>query len=109
MPNTYKDRGLMKWAPFDALTGIDNLLNEIRYRRNKIDKPLLSDDQIEEINRTLVKCIHFNNEVTISYFSDGYIKETFCLIKRIDKIENLIYTNSNEIIHMNDLLNVVEV
>ena len=88
--SNYKDRGLMKWAPFDALTGIDNLLNEIRYNKNKINKPSLSNDKIELINRAIIDSIEYNYEVVINFFSDGYIKETFGTIKKVDKIENIL-------------------
>ena len=33
--SNYKDRGIMKWAPFDALTGHGTMLEDMIYNINK--------------------------------------------------------------------------
>ncbi|MFH4935655.1 YolD-like family protein [Staphylococcus cohnii] len=42
--------------------------------QNKIDKPLLSDDQLYELNETLMFKTPNDPEVTVSYYESGYIK-----------------------------------
>lgn len=106
---TYKDRGLIKWAPFDALVGIDNLLKEIRYKNNKITRPVLSIDKIDEINIILTKSIYYQTEVLINYFSDGYIKDIYSKVLKIDKIEDKMYLDVGLVIELKDLVDVSEV
>ncbi|HKL94809.1 MAG TPA: YolD-like family protein [Haploplasma sp.] len=106
MSDIYVDRGLIKWAPFDALTGIDNLLNEIRYRNNKIAKPTLSQDLIESINYELQEAYELNKEIQVNYFSDGYIKDTYGFIKRFDQYDALLYLNNGMKLKLDDIINL---
>ena len=32
MNNTYVDRGIIKWAPFDGLAGFNDLYKQLKYR-----------------------------------------------------------------------------
>ena len=44
------ERGIKKWAPYKSLPEHDPKIIEMRKNRNKIEKPTLSDDEIEKIN-----------------------------------------------------------
>ena len=35
------DRGMKKWAPFSSLIEQSTCLEEMRYQKNKIEKPLI--------------------------------------------------------------------
>ncbi len=72
MDNTsYQDRGIIKWAPFDALVGYHSLLKELRHRLGKSERPILSDDQYEEFNRKLNMSWVKKQLIIIHYFEDG--------------------------------------
>lgn len=76
------DRGMKKWAPYSSLIEQSTCLEKMRYQKNKIEKPILSEDEIEHINQILTS---YNGEdVEISYFFDGYIYTIVTKIKRID-------------------------
>ena len=77
MPSTYVDRGIIKWAPFDALVGYSAMIREMKLRLGKRDKPILSDDQYDELNQKLVLALHQDLEISVAYFKDGYIRTTF--------------------------------
>ena len=87
------DRGMKKWAPFSSLIEQATCLEQMRYERNKIDKPILSQDQMEKIEYTL-QSYKKGQTVKIKFYHDGYLYETETQIKRID-LENrcLILTN----------------
>lgn len=76
------DRGMKKWAPYSSLIEQATCLEEMRYRRNKIDKPILEDDQIERINFVLTT--YLGQLVKIKFFYDGYI---YFIERRIKKID----------------------
>lgn len=84
MNNVYHDRGIIKWAPFDALVGYQSLLNELRYRRNKEKKPILTDDQYDYLNQKLLFANEFNKAIRIHYYVDGYTKTVFGHIYKLD-------------------------
>ena len=80
------DRGMKKWAPFSSLIEQATCLEEMRYQRNKIDKPILTEDQIEKINYALTS-YKKGQSVKIKFFNDGYLYFVTSTIKRID-LEN---------------------
>jgi len=87
------DRGMKKWAPFSSLIEQATCLEQMKYERNKIDKPILTDDQIEKINYVL-QSYQKGQTVKIKFYNDGYLYYIETQIKRID-LENrqLILTN----------------
>ncbi len=103
----YVDRGIIKWAPFDALVGYGSMLSELRHRLGKKEKPILSDDQYEELNRKLNFAYHHHIDIEIEYYHDGYIKSCYGQIKKLDFIKKIIILSSfdkidsTSVIHLN--------
>lgn len=96
------DRGMKKWAPFSSLIEQATCLEAMKYQRNKIAKPKLTQDQVEKINFAL-QSYEPGQIVKIKFYNDGYLYESNVEIKRIDlnnrilildkgklKLENLI-------------------
>ena len=106
MLNTYKDRGIIKWAAFDALNGFNSMLKEMQYRLKKIKKPILSNDALEMLNRKLNEALHNHLEVAITYFKDGYSKVTYGKIKKVDYIYKFVILSTLEKISASDILNI---
>ncbi len=65
------DRGMKKWIPFYSLEEMRGSYKDAISNKNKIKRPILSDDQIEEINQQL--SIINNNVAKIHYFDNGVI------------------------------------
>ena len=81
------DRGMKKWAPFSSLIEQATCLEEMKYQRNKIAKPVLTEDQIEKINYVL-QSYKKGQIVNIKFYNDGYLYVVSTSIKRID-LENM--------------------
>ena len=80
------DRGMKKWAPYSSLIEQATCLEEMKYQRNKIAKPILTEDQNEKINYVL-QSYQKGQIVKIKFFNDGYLYYINTTIKRID-LEN---------------------
>ena len=63
MPSAYIDRGIIKWAAFDALSGYHSMLKEMQHRLGKKAKPILSDDEYELLNLNLQKPMNNPNKM----------------------------------------------
>jgi len=88
------DRGMKKWAPFSSLIEQSTCLEQMRYEKNKIDKPLISNERAEKINQILIN--YAGQDVEIKYFYDGYLYSIVTKIKRIDKeFKKLILPNGS--------------
>lgn len=97
------DRGIIKWLPFDALTGYKVAIYKLKQKRNKINKPILSLDQLETLNNKLEEALQKNKTATIYFYKNDLIYYVVGTIKKIDylfkkiKIENY-WLESNEVI-----------
>ncbi len=104
MLNVYQDRGIIKWAAFDALNGFNSMLKEMRRRLGKIDKPILSVDDFETLNRQLQDALLENLEIEITYYENGYSKTSFGKIKKLDYNSKKIILTTLEKISAYDIL-----
>lgn len=96
MRSAYIDRGIIKWAAFDALNGYHSMLQEMQYRLGKKEKPILSDDDYETLNRNILSAIKNDSEVELKYYADGYIKTTYGKIKKLDYPNRLVILTTRE-------------
>ena len=80
------DRGMKKWAPFSSLIEQATCLEQMKYERNKIEKPILTPDQIEKIELTLQN-YQKGQIIKIKFFNNGYLYEIETSIRKID-VEN---------------------
>ena len=80
------DRGMKKWAPFSSLIEQATCLEQMKYERNKIPKPILTTDQMEKIEYVLQN-YQKGQVIKIKFYNDGYLYEIETTIKKID-VEN---------------------
>ncbi|HDF0404875.1 TPA: YolD-like family protein [Staphylococcus aureus] len=93
--NIPKGRDKVKWAPFKTVSDQYKLLDEYIEEQNKVEMPLLSDDQFQILNET-VYYNSMNNILTeLSYWDNGYINSMECYINKVDALENVMIV-SNE-------------
>ncbi len=54
--------------------------------QNKIDRPILSDDQLSELNLQLHQALHIEQYITIEYYQSGWLEHITLKIKNIDMV-----------------------
>lgn len=96
---------MVKWAPFVSLKEQTIYLNRLKKEKLKVERPLLSEDEINEINDKLV---NYHGEVLrITYYDQGFVKEISAIIKKIDTINKKVVTtdlaiNFDDLIRLED-------
>lgn len=96
-PYVYHDRKMMKWIPFNALLEQSEYLTDLLHGRTRIEKPVLSPDQFDELNYQLETALTFDYEVVAYYFQNGEIKEHCGKITRTDAYEKKLYFGDFEL------------
>ena len=104
--SNYHDRGIIKWSPFDALNGRDEVLEKLLYEVYKTQKSILSEDEIEELNKTLKKAVDQDKQIVVEYYLDGYTYQTFGKIKKVDSINKKITLDTLETFNVDDILEI---
>lgn len=93
-PRIPQGRTNVKWQPFKTLPEQYEQLEQYIQDQNKIDMPILSDEQVQILNDKLNSKINNNSFTTIEYYKDGYTFSIQGYIKKIDVLEStLIITN----------------
>jgi hypothetical protein len=77
-------RGMKKWLPYKSLVGQYEVLAAMKAKRKEVPKPELSEDETEEISRTL-QTLQRNDRVRITYYEDGKIEEREGSFDRFDE------------------------
>lgn len=81
---------MVKWAPFVSLKEQTIYLNKLKQERLKVSRPLLSEDEITQINQVLTD---YNGEVLlITYYDKGLIKDVKTTISKIDGYNKKVIT-----------------
>ena len=98
------DRGMKKWAPYKSLVEQEKYLKKAHNDNEKIERPILSSDEMEEINEKLVN--YSNEEVIITYWRDNKINSVTTLIKKIDADNKKIILPDRKSIYFHELINI---
>jgi len=98
------DRGMKKWAPFSSLIEQATCLEEMKYQRNKIPKPVLTDDQKEKIEYVL-QTYQKGQTVKVKFYNDGYLYVIETQVKRID-IENRCLVLANGKLKFENIIDI---
>lgn len=79
-----------KWQPFDALEGYKHSLREAEQERERIPRPTLLPDKIEEMNRNLQLALAEEKTLKITYYRDGYLHKVEGKVEKLDPVTNKI-------------------
>lgn len=101
------DRGIIKWAPFNSVTPSKEIINRLANEKLKINKPILSEEQLEDLQNNLFSA--YNNELNpiIKYYKNGIIYKEQDKIKVLDLSHNRIILNNNKIIYFNQIIKII--
>jgi hypothetical protein len=77
------ERGMKKYMPFSSLVEQEKFLNEMLYEKHKIDRPEISDEMSERINRILIS-FDPKEEYVFKFYIDGYVYTYKGKIKRVN-------------------------
>ncbi|HCX9496691.1 YolD-like family protein [Staphylococcus epidermidis] len=101
--NIPQGRGMAKWRPFATMSEQYQKLDEYMESQNKIDMPILSDEQIEQVNDAIIHYYNNKSLATIHYWKNGYIYEILGYIIKFDTFERYILIKDN---NTNKILNI---
>ena len=74
-----------KWNPFNAVAPGGFMVKEVMKEKNKIEMPILSDDQKMAIQERLFDAFNNQEIVNITYFKGGNMYNIKGIIEKIDQ------------------------
>ena len=101
-----RDRGMIKWQPFDSLINSKQVINDILQAKKKINKPILSLDQQNYLNTLLLESFYNQSKVIIKYFFENNVNTITGTISHIDQNKKLIVVNDIKNLHISQILQI---
>ena len=87
------NRGMIKWQPFNAVIPGKYMVNSVLKEKNKIKRPILSEDQLREIEEKIFTAYKNDEVVKIKLYKSGKFYMKKGIIKNIDKLSHKITLN----------------
>lgn len=101
-----KDRGMIKWMPFDSVVSSKKVVQSIIQEKSKVLKPILSEEQMTEIENRLWEGFHNQITIHISYYFQGTIRKKDSIILCIQRNEKKIIFKDYSYLYFDQILNV---
>ncbi|WP_251522126.1 YolD-like family protein [Staphylococcus sp. Marseille-Q6910] len=95
-PRIPNGRGIVKWQPFKTMPQQYQILDDYMKSQDKVDMPLLSDEQIHIINDTILWKMKRKHVANLSYWKNGYISSIPCFIKKINQLEGTMSVTNEQ-------------
>ena len=108
-PRIPKGRGIVKWQAFKTMPEQYEQLEQYIQDQNKIEKPILDDDQLNELNNTLIFKMYNDPSIELRYFENGYIKTKVGYIHKVDVHTNTLHIYEETGICILDLKDILEI
>ena len=84
-----ESRGMKKWRPFATMPEQYIELKEMINKQAEIAQPVLTEEQMEQMNFTLIEALHTNKQVYLTYYKKGQCITEKGLIQFVDSLGNL--------------------
>ena len=101
------ERGMKKWAPYKSLPEQEKYLKKLKEGQEKVERPVMSSDEMEEINEILVN--YAGEEVLITYWRNEKINSVITTIKKIDVDNKKIVLPDRKTIYFHELIKLERV
>ncbi|WP_341285609.1 YolD-like family protein [Priestia megaterium] len=82
-------RGMKKWRPFATMPEQYTGLQEIINKQAEVPQPLLIEEQMEQMNFTLIEALHTNKQVYLTYYKQGRCMTETGFIQFVDYLGDL--------------------
>jgi len=79
-------RGMKKWRPFASMPEQYTGLQEVINKQVEVPQPLLTEEQMEQINFTLIEALHTNKQVYLTYYKNGQHMTDTGFIQFVDSL-----------------------
>ncbi|WP_412521412.1 YolD-like family protein [Staphylococcus simulans] len=83
-------RGMVKWAPFATLPEQFERLHQYAVDQTKVERPILSEDQIHELNQQIHIAFQERCPISVRYFKAGWIQTIKMLPEKINYLDQVL-------------------
>ncbi|MBF7023655.1 YolD-like family protein [Staphylococcus kloosii] len=108
-PRIPQGRKMVKWQPFATIPEQYERLEQYMLDQNKIERPILSDDQLKELNSKLIDKMFNDPYIELKCFSNGYINNEIGYVHKVDVLKSELHLSVKGVIDKLSLLDIIEI
>lgn len=101
------DRNNIKWAPFNSVINGSEVLKEIQEEKSRKEKPVLSEDQLEELERTIWEVFNNQSVVEVIFFKKNHFNKTTGIITNVDTVQKKITINNKNSYYFSNIIKII--
>ena len=101
-----KKRENIKWAPFESLFHSKVLEKEILEEKSLCSKPILSEDNLEILEKKILSAYHTQSFIFLNYFFHGHIYHKKTCILFLDYHQRKIFLEDHTSIYFEQVLSL---
>ena len=95
-----------KWNPFNAVASGSSMVYDVLKEKNKVSMPVLSDDQMNELQEKIMTAFNNQSLVKIKYFRNGRYYINDGIITNIDVLGHKIVLNGDFSIFFSQIIGI---
>jgi len=99
-------REMVKWQPFNAVAPGSFMVEEALKEKNKIKRPVLSDDQKQVLQDRVLEGYQNQEEMKIIYFKNGRLFKVEGIINDIVRQERKLIINGKLEIYFSQIVKI---
>ncbi|HIQ94028.1 TPA: YolD-like family protein [Candidatus Ventrenecus stercoripullorum] len=98
------NRNEIKWTPFESLFQTKDVMQELERKKAIHEKPVLSEDELLEIEKNVLFAYHTRSQIQISYYYQGLTYQKAGIITAIDS--NKLFFQDHSSLYFEQILKV---
>jgi len=96
-----------KWAPFQSVLNTKSVLLEIQKKKEKKEKPILSSDELELLERNLLEAFHTGSPILVKYYYNGFFYQKSGTISHVSKTDFKIYFSDHTSLYFEQIMDLI--
>ena len=101
-----KNRENIKWAPFESFFHSKDLEKEILEEKSLCSKPILSEDNLEILEKKVLSAYHTKAFIFLKFFLHGHIDSKKSYITFLDFHQRKIFLEDHTSIYFEQILDM---
>lgn len=101
------DRDNIKWAPFNSVINGNELIKEIKKEKSRKEKPVLSEDQLAELEKIIFEVFNNQSVVEIIFFRSNHFYKITGIITKVDTAQKKIIINNKNSYYFSNIIKII--
>ncbi len=101
------DRNNIKWAPFNSVINGQDVIKEINEEKSRINKPILSEDQLEELENIILEVLSNQSTIELIFYRNNHFYKVTGKITSVNTAQKKITINNQKSYYFANIIKII--